>query len=192
MHFIINNITTLNIEQKVRAAAVADRMLAGRGGAQPGAQTHLTYPPKSCLPFTPAPLTPHPHPRPHPLPAASQVKELKGIVATEYWPWFANYLVVKRAAQVRGTPAVQLDVHVSTCRFKLWHGQLPCTTDSATPSLLSMHNSTVRVPPLPSAQEPNFHATYVQLVDRWGERSMRDTLVQTTVHYIKASPGLLG
>lgn len=39
----------------------------------------------------------------------------------------------------------------------------------------------------PLAQEPNFHATYVQLVDKWGERRMRDTLVQTTVHYIKAS-----
>ena len=44
MHFIINNITSMNIEQKV--------------------------------------------------------KELKGIVSDDYWPWFANYLVVKRAAQV--------------------------------------------------------------------------------------------
>lgn len=36
-------------------------------------------------------------------------------------------------------------------------------------------------------QEPNFHATYVLLVDKWGERRMRDTLVETTVHYIKVS-----
>ncbi|KAL4458253.1 hypothetical protein ABPG75_013118 [Micractinium tetrahymenae] len=76
VHFIINNITSMNIEQKV--------------------------------------------------------KELKSYVAQEYWPWFANYLVVKRAAQ-----------------------------------------------------EPNFHNTYVLLVDKWGERKMRDTLVSTTVHYIK-------
>lgn len=47
MHFIINNITSMNIEQKA--------------------------------------------------------KELKGIVAREHWPWFANYLVVKRAAQVRAS-----------------------------------------------------------------------------------------
>ncbi len=33
-------------------------------------------------------------------------------------------------------------------------------------------------------QEPNFHATYVLLVDKWGERQMRDLLVGTTVHYI--------
>jgi hypothetical protein len=44
VHFIINNITTMNIEQKVN--------------------------------------------------------ELKQHVDPEYWPWFANYLVVKRAAQV--------------------------------------------------------------------------------------------
>lgn len=44
-------------------------------------------------------------------------------------------------------------------------------------------------PPRLPPQEPNFHHTYVQLVDRWGERRMRDTLVQTTVHYIKASWG---
>lgn len=51
VHFIINNITSMNIEQKA--------------------------------------------------------KELKGIVAQEYWPWFANYLVVKRAAQVRPVPGAQ-------------------------------------------------------------------------------------
>jgi len=44
VHFIINNITIMNIEQKV--------------------------------------------------------KELKTHVVSEFWPWFANYLVVKRAAQV--------------------------------------------------------------------------------------------
>lgn len=43
-------------------------------------------------------------------------------------------------------------------------------------------------PPPPASQllqEPNFHGTYVLLVDKWGEREMRDTLVSTTVHYIK-------
>lgn len=30
-----------------------------------------------------------------------KVKELKAQVGPDYWPWFANYLVVKRAAQVR-------------------------------------------------------------------------------------------
>ena len=31
-----------------------------------------------------------------------KVKELKAQVAPQYWPWFANYLIVKRAAQVGG------------------------------------------------------------------------------------------
>lgn len=61
-----------------------------------------------------------------------KVKELKMHVSSDYWPWFANYLVVKRAAQ-----------------------------------------------------EPNFHSTYVSLCEKWGERVMRDTLVNTTVHYIQ-------
>lgn len=134
MHFIINNITSLNIEQKVRCAhewrrldvAGTSSKLHGHGDRTGGmpAQPLLMHAPTSRLP-SPSPTLP---PR--------QVKELKAIVATDYWPWFANYLVVKRAAQ-----------------------------------------------------EPNFHHTYVQLVDRWGERRMRDTLVQTTVHYIKASWG---
>jgi hypothetical protein len=33
-----------------------------------------------------------------------KVKELEAQVAPQYWPWFANYLIVKRAAQVGGAP----------------------------------------------------------------------------------------
>ena len=63
MHFIINNITSMNIEQKV--------------------------------------------------------KELKAQVAPDYWPWFANYLVVKRAAQVRPVVGgwVAADCFVAAARF---------------------------------------------------------------------------
>ena len=45
------------------------------------------------------------------------------------------------------------------------------------------------MPALPALQEPNFHATYVSLVDKWGERELRDMLVGTTVHYIKVMLG---
>lgn len=32
----------------------------------------------------------------------SKIRELRGLVKPDLHPWFANYLVVKRAAQVRG------------------------------------------------------------------------------------------
>lgn len=61
-----------------------------------------------------------------------KAKELAGVVTSEYYPWFANYLVVKRAAQ-----------------------------------------------------EPNFHPVYVLLVDKWGDKVLRQILVSITVHYCK-------
>ena len=42
---------------------------------------------------------------------------------------------------------------------------------------------------MPPVQEPNFHNTYVLLVARWGERPLRDTLVLTTMHYIRVMLG---
>ena len=43
------------------------------------------------------------------------------------------------------------------------------------------------VPPAPSAalQEPNFHGTYVQLVEKWADRELRQLFVNTTMHYVK-------
>lgn len=61
-----------------------------------------------------------------------KVKELAGLITADYYPWFANYLVVKRAAQ-----------------------------------------------------EPNFHPVYVMLVEKWGDKSLRNNLVDGTVHYCK-------
>lgn len=150
MHFIINNITSMNIEQKV--------------------------------------------------------KELKGIVAREYWPWFANYLVVKRAAQVHLPARRRLRRAAAARTAGHSSASLPCRAPYLYPaSLLSTAmRSSIGAPPqarplAPDApeqhpppppasqllQEPNFHGTYVLLVDKWGEREMRDTLVSTTVHYIK-------
>lgn len=192
MHFIINNITSLNIEQKVRCAhewrrldvAGTSSKLHGHGDRTGGmpAQPLLMHAPTSRLP-SPSPTLP---PR--------QVKELKAIVATDYWPWFANYLVVKRAAQV-GSPCPQLQGCLgicfpsgSTCSGCAAWG---CKHSQMHSPLLCTRSTSLRPPPPPRLppQEPNFHHTYVQLVDRWGERRMRDTLVQTTVHYIKASWG---
>lgn len=65
-----------------------------------------------------------------------KAKELANLVPREFYPWFANYLVVKRAAQ-----------------------------------------------------EPNFHAVYVMLVEKWGDRSLRQNLVTITVHYCKVMLG---
>ena len=31
----------------------------------------------------------------------SKVNEMRDLISQELWPWFANYMVVKRAAQVR-------------------------------------------------------------------------------------------
>ena len=31
---------------------------------------------------------------------AAKVPELRGLLPAEHWPWFCNYLVVRRAAQV--------------------------------------------------------------------------------------------
>ena len=61
-----------------------------------------------------------------------KVKELAGLITVEYYQWFANYLVVKRAAQ-----------------------------------------------------EPNFHPVYVMLVEKWGDKALRNNLVDGTVHYCK-------
>ena len=65
MHFIINNITVMNTEQKV--------------------------------------------------------KELKAQVAPPFWPWFANYLIVKRAAQVGGwVGGCALRVGAAGCGGRGW------------------------------------------------------------------------
>ena len=61
-----------------------------------------------------------------------KVKELAGLITADFYPWFANYLVVKRAAQ-----------------------------------------------------EPNFHPVYVMLVEKWGDKALRNNLVDGTVHYCK-------
>ena len=61
-----------------------------------------------------------------------KVKELNALITVEFYPWFANYLVVKRAAQ-----------------------------------------------------EPNFHPVYVMLVEKWGDKALRNNLVDGTVHYCK-------
>lgn len=65
-----------------------------------------------------------------------KAKELANVVTQEFHPWFANYLVVKRAAQ-----------------------------------------------------EPNFHPVYVMLVERWGDKTLRNNLVTITVHYCKVMLG---
>lgn len=65
-----------------------------------------------------------------------KAKELAAVVAQDFYPWFANYLVVKRAAQ-----------------------------------------------------EPNFHPVYVLLVEKWGDKSLRNNLVSITVHYCKVMLG---
>ena len=65
-----------------------------------------------------------------------KAKELASVVTPEFYPWFANYLVVKRAAQ-----------------------------------------------------EPNFHPVYVLLVDKWGDKTLRNNLVSITVHYCKVMLG---
>ena len=67
---------------------------------------------------------------------AVKAKELNSLISKEFYPWFANYLVVKRAAQ-----------------------------------------------------EPNFHAVYVLLVQTWGDKELRQNLVSLTVHYCKVMLG---
>lgn len=36
-----------------------------------------------------------------------------------------------------------------------------------------------------AAQEPNFHPVYVVLVDEWGDKSLQQAFIRTTVHYCK-------
>jgi CCR4-NOT transcription complex subunit 1 len=62
----------------------------------------------------------------------AKVRELRDLVHAPYYPWFANYMVVKRAAQ-----------------------------------------------------EPNFHGVYSALVDKWEDRSFRNSFISTTVHYCR-------
>lgn len=40
-----------------------------------------------------------------------------------------------------------------------------------------------------AAQEPNFHHTYVSLVERWGDKPLRQSFVRWTVHYCKVMLG---
>lgn len=120
VHFIINNITSLNIEQKV--------------------------------------------------------KDLKAHVGVQYWPWFANYLVVKRAAQVGGRRWRHWGVSHSRlgaaalkpCRggaVALCCGHLPCPCKlgcpppplpSLVPALISLQPS----PPLPPLQKHTHNHTH--------------------------------
>ena len=44
----------------------------------------------------------------------SKVNEMRELITQELWPWFANYMVVKRAAQVRVLQVWTL--HVVHCK----------------------------------------------------------------------------
>lgn len=62
----------------------------------------------------------------------TKIRELNALVKPDLHPWFANYLVVKRAAQ-----------------------------------------------------EPNFHAVYVSVAEKWNDKKLKDIFVRTTIHYLK-------
>jgi CCR4-NOT transcription complex subunit 1 CAF1-binding domain len=42
----------------------------------------------------------------------AKAKELTEMLGTDYWPWFANYMVVKRAAQARALTQPPSDVSI--------------------------------------------------------------------------------
>ena len=36
-------------------------------------------------------------------------------------------------------------------------------------------------------QEPNFHAVYVAVSEKWNDRKLRDIFIKTTIHYLKVA-----
>jgi hypothetical protein len=150
----------------------------------------------------------------------AKVKDLQKEVAPQYYPWFANYMVVKRAAQVRQgghaqqTGGLQPTTHAAVRLFHT-HALTPahyCRTSCQrpsnpllTPRTLPRHPTPTPphphptpphptpphptpphpTPPHQPAQEPNFHLTYVDLVEKWNERKLTDLFIRTTVHYVK-------
>lgn len=96
---------------------------------------------------------------------------LKDLLPKEFWPWFANYMVVKRAAQVRPS-AHATRICCTECSTAALHP--PCQPDTPR-HLLFVY----------LLQEPNFHGLYLALLDKLGDKKLTESLVATTHKYIR-------
>jgi CCR4-NOT transcription complex subunit 1 CAF1-binding domain len=113
----------------------------------------------------------------------SKGSALKDLLPKEFWPWFANYMVVKRAAQARppahAAPACDALVaalplcsrHVSVANLS----RPLCIRDISLTNLVLCYYS----------QEPNFHGLYLALLDKLGDKKLTESLVATTHKYIR-------
>ena len=140
----------------------------------------------------------------------SKVNEMRDLITQELWPWFANYMVVKRAAQVRmlqvwtlGDCALQElcngKKHRARALFPQLHRSQEFTWAPPASSLSSVLH--LRCPPpsswllcsqfypfswrLVHLQEPNFHVAYVELLEKMDKGAMQKHLAVTTYKYIK-------
>lgn len=106
----------------------------------------------------------------------SKAAEIQQLVSEEYWPWFTNYLVVKRAAQVG-------DQHRVLARESVLCGggtmlRHPSQQPPTLPHPLQQGHTS-------ATQEPNFHSLYIDLIDRFESKALHQLLVRTTHKYVQ-------
>ena len=131
---------------------------------------------------------------------------LSELVTDEFWPWFANYMVVKRAAQVSNiaTSQTYTHIHVHNVQCVCMHGLqlatyhqpclqflIPLAQNTGCNCILIMTCSEDgKMCPVSDdddlcLQEPNFHVLYLELMEHMNKAMMDKHLASTTFKYIK-------